>query len=360
MIAERIRKLRSRIARLDADGLLVTNFTNVTYLTRFTGDDSFLLVTADDVVILSDPRYTTQLAEECPELTAKIRQPGRSLLAATVAQIKKCKVSRLLVEGDSMTAAMFQKLQEAAPCRLELTAGLVEALREIKDAAEITALRSAIDQAERAFRVIRVGIRPSQTEREVAHLLEHQIRLFGGAGCSFPPIVAVGDRSALPHASPTSRAIGESPFLLIDWGACEGLYRSDLTRMLVRDKIPAKFAKVYSVVHRAQRAAIEAIRPGETMHNVDAVARGVIDDAGYGKRFGHGLGHGIGLDIHEGPRLGVNQSAELKAGMVVTVEPGIYLPGWGGIRIEDDVLVTRTGHEVLTSLGSDLADVLID
>ena len=174
------------------------------------------------------------------------------------------------------------------------------------------------------------------------------MRLFGAAGCSFPTIVAAGPRGALPHARATGSPIGGHAAVLIDWGASGRLYKSDLTRVLVTGKISPKLQRLYGLVLNAQEQAIAAIRPGALTCDVDQVARQIIAEAGFARAFGHGLGHGIGLEIHEGPRLAANTTVVLKAGMVVTVEPGIYLPGWGGIRIEDDVLVTRTGHEVLT------------
>ena len=174
---------------------------------------------------------------------------------------------------------------------------------------------------------------------------------FGAYGASFEPIVAVGARSALPHARPMDQLISAGEFVLIDWGASNRAgYKSDLTRLLVTGKIRPKLKKIYGVVLNAQRRGIEAIRPGVQCCDVDSAARRVIANAGFGKNFGHGLGHGIGLDIHEGPRLSQASTQVLKPGMVVTVEPGIYIPGWGGVRIEDDVLVTRDGHEVLTSV----------
>jgi Xaa-Pro aminopeptidase len=217
-----------------------------------------------------------------------------------------------------------------------------------------------VECAERAFAVVRASLRPGRSEKEIADEIEHQVRLFGGRCCSFPPIVAAGPRSALPHATPAEdRMIGGSGFVLIDWGAQRGLYVSDLTRVLVAGKIPPKLERVYGVVLKAQQRAIDSIKAGATMHEVDAAARRVIARAGYGKYFGHGLGHGVGLEVHEAPRLAANQHRPLRAGMVVTVEPGIYLPSWGGVRIEDDVLVTRTGSEVLTGVPKDLADCVV-
>ncbi len=197
------------------------------------------------------------------------------------------------------------------------------------------------------------------TEKQVAADLEHQIRRFGGKGLSFPAIVAGGAWAALPHAVPGDRKIGDDDFTLIDWGANAGLYISDLTRVLVTGKISPKLDKIYNIVLEAQLAGIEAIRPGVTCGEVDAAARSVIAKAGYGKQFGHGLGHGIGLEVHEAPRLGGNQETELKPGMVVTVEPGIYIPGWGGVRIEDDILVTKKGHEVLSNVPKELKECLV-
>jgi Xaa-Pro aminopeptidase len=255
------------------------------------------------------------------------------------------------VEADSITLSTGQQLRDRLPnVEWVATRGLVENLREIKDREEVAEIRFAIELAERAFAVVRAGLQGEQTEHQIAAALENQIRLFGGQGCSFTPIVAVGDRAALAHYRPGVLRVNENPLLLIDWGAKGRLYVSDLTRVLCVGKPTSKLKKVYDVVLRAQQAAIAAIRPGVAPEQVDAAARTVIANAGYGTRFGHSLGHGIGLQVHERPRLAMKERRPLKPGMVVTVEPGIYLPGWGGVRIEDDVLVTRDGHEVLSGL----------
>ena len=340
---------------MGADAILITNFTNVTYLTGFTGDDSYLLVGADVEVMLSDPRYTQQLGEECPGLDLAIRRPSATIISLVESVVKKAHVMRLAVEAASMTLHMHDRIAAALPHVVLIpTSGLVEKQREIKDKEEVDEIREAIRLAEQAFGVIRAALRPEQTEREIAFELEHQIRRFGGAGCGFPPIVAVGARAALPHAVPTQQQVGAGDLLLIDWGATARLYCSDLTRILVTGRISPKLERIYGVVLRAQEQAIASIRPGVLMSEVDAIARGVIAKAGYGKQFGHGLGHGFGLEIHEAPRLAAQQDRPLKAGMVVTVEPGIYFPQWGGVRIEDDILVTRDGHEVLSSLPKEL------
>ncbi|MEK6248427.1 MAG: Xaa-Pro peptidase family protein [Planctomycetales bacterium] len=344
-------KLR-RLVKKSAKSLLITNFTNVTYLTGFTGDDSYLLLMPKGEIMISDPRYTTQLQEECPDLDLEIRSAGTSILRSLCKLVGRAKIGQLGVEANSLTLAMYNHIGDAIP-KVELVAchSLVEQLRCIKDKEEIRSLRAAVAVAERAFDAVRYSLRGELRERDVAHEIENRIRLLGGRGCSFPPIVAMGPRAALPHATPGEQRMDDHGLLLIDWGAdsADG-YKSDLTRVLVTGKISPKLERIYRVVLKAQVRAIKAIRPGARGCDVDAVARKVIADAGFGKYFGHGLGHGLGLDIHEEPRLSAANTEPLKAGMVVTVEPGIYLPGVGGVRIEDDVLVTSDGHEVLTNV----------
>jgi Xaa-Pro aminopeptidase len=353
----RRKNLRKLIRQAEADALLVTNFKNVTYLTGFTGDDSYLLVTLDDEKLITDPRYTTQLEEECPGLALEVRPPGLSMLKAVTTVVNDAKIKRLGIEGTSATVSFQQSLATALPnVALVVTENFVERLRMVKDKDEIEATRVACQQARRAFDVVRAGLTANMTELDVAAELEYQARRFGAKALSFPPIVAVGERAALPHATPTARRLSDSEFTLVDWGANSGLYMSDLTRLIVTGRISPKLRKIYAVVLKAQLAAIDGIRPGRTGHEVDRVARRIITRAGFGKAFGHGLGHGTGLEIHEAPRLAKGQKTKLRPGMIVTVEPGIYVPGWGGVRIEDDVLVTRTGGEVLSDVPKQLED----
>lgn len=358
---QRRQRLRRLLEKASLSALLVTDFINVTYLTGFTGDDSYLLITRDDAMVISDFRYVEQLAEECPDLKTEIRGLGQKILDSVEKAVLAAKVTQLGVEADSMTVGLQSRLAEKLP-RLALTptSGLVEELRQIKDKDEVEEIRRAVRIAERAYDVVKASLRPEQSEKQVADEFERQVRLFGGKCTSFPPIVAVGARSALPHARPLAdRPLGEADFVLLDFGAVARHYLSDLTRVVVTGRISPKLETVYGVVLKAQLQAIAAIRPGAVMHDVDAAARQVIADAGFGKHFGHGLGHGIGLRIHESPRLAVNANLPLKAGMVITVEPGVYLPGWGGVRIEDDVLVTRSGHERLSSLPRELSENII-
>ena len=275
--------------------------------------------------------------------------------------VKQTKTSMLAYEASSMTVELHERIAgRLTKTKLVLTSGLVEELRMIKDKAEIEEIRQSVWYAERAFGMLRASIRPEQTEKEVADELEFNMRRLGAAGRAFASIVGVGPTAALPHATPGDRRIAEDPLLLVDWGARGTLYRSDLTRVLVTGKISPKLRRVYGVVLKAQQKAIKAIRPGAIASDIDAVARKEIANAGFGKYFGHGLGHGIGLDIHEEPRLSTANHTALKAGMVITIEPGIYLPGWGGVRIEDDVLVTAKGHEVLTSVPKQFEDAVVD
>jgi Xaa-Pro aminopeptidase len=358
--AARRDKLRKLIRKANADALLVTSFVNVTYLTGFTGDDSYLIVHEDGELLVTDPRYTEQLESECPELPLEVRRPGVKMLDGTVKAIKSVKAKRLGVEAESITLSLRDAIAEKLPeLSIVATKGLVEELRMIKDKQELDEIRRAVWQAEKAFAVVKAMLRPDATERQVANDLEYQMRCDGAKGCSFTPIVGVGPRAALPHGRPTDAKISDAGFVLIDWGTCSGLYMSDLTRVLVTGKHPPKLEKIYKIVLEAQIAAIDAIRPGKKCQEIDKVARDIIAKAGFGKQFGHGLGHGIGLQIHEKPSFGVGQDTVLEPGMTMTVEPGIYLPGQLGVRIEDDIVVTKTGCEVLTHVPKQWENVFV-
>ena len=358
--AARREKLRKLLKKTGAEALLVTSVPNVTYLTGFTGDSSYLLVTQDDQILISDGRYATQIEEECPGLEMNIRRAGILIHQQVVKILRAAGISRLAIEAESMTVATRERIAEKLP-KLEIgaTTGMVEHLRQVKDKEELALIRRAVRIAEKSFAVIRAGLRPEQTEKQIGDALEHQFRLFGGDGPAFPTIVAVGPRAALPHAKLTDRRVGDGDVLLVDWGAQWRLYKSDLTRVLVTGKISTKLRRVYEVVLSAQARAIAAIRPGVPTTEVDAAARSVIAEAGLDRRFNHGIGHGFGLEIHESPRMSGKNTATLKPGMVVTVEPGVYIPGWGGVRIEDDILVTRDGHEVLTSLPKQFEEMVV-
>jgi Xaa-Pro aminopeptidase len=359
--AQRRDALRRQLTKKSLPALLITDALNVTYLTGFTGDSSYLLVTSERELLVTDGRYTQQLAEECPGLELAVRAPGRKLPDFTAEVIGSVAVPSLGIEADDVTVSFYEKLRDSCKTsQLANTSGLVESLRELKDAEEIAEIREAIQIAEQAFEAIRPSLRAGRTEKEVADELEYQIRLLGGTCGAFPSIVGVGPRSALPHGRPIRESrIGDFDFVLVDWGARGRLYHSDLTRVWVTGKLSPQLERVYGVVLTAQQAAIDFIRPGAVIKEVDAAARQVIADASYGAAFNHSLGHGIGLAVHEQPRLAPDENRPLVAGMVVTVEPGIYLPGWGGVRIEDDVLVTPDGCEVLTSVPKELEQCIV-
>ncbi len=347
----RVVKLRRQIKQCGADALLVTNSNNVTYLTGFTGGDSYLLVTPKEEILFSDPRYSEQLEAECPQVKLEVREPGTSILDSVASTVGKAKIGKLGIESQSMTVHLFRKVVARLPkVDVHPLDGLIESHRVIKDKSEIAKTREAINLAEKAFAVLKAGLRADQTEKELEALLTYEIQRNGGRGTSFPPIVGVGPRAARPHGTPGMVKMEEDNFVLIDWGADYQFYKSDLTRVLFYGKVPAKMRKMYDVCLKAQLAAIDKIKPGVIMSDIDKAARSVIAKAGWGKQFAHGLGHGIGLDIHESPRLNSLSHRPLEPGMIVTVEPGIYFTGFGGVRIEDDILVTKDGHKVLTSV----------
>ncbi len=354
-VALRRQNLARALAAEQLDGYLITNPVNVTYLTGFSGESSYLAVGRDRTVLVSDARFTEQLAEECPGLETHIRPPAQKLQDAVGEVLRKIGFRKVGFESSHLTVAEFEQFAGSLPeVAWKAVSGRVESLRAVKDESELAAIRQAIRIAEKAFAMFRAALRPEDHEKDLHDAMEGYIRRAGGKCASFPSIIAVGSRAALPHAPPTKKVVAEAELLLVDWGASGPFYKSDLTRVLATGTISPKLTEVYGVVLAAQQAALRAVRPGVKGQDVDAAARAVIANAGHGDHFGHGLGHGIGLQVHEAPALRPNSEVVLQPGMVVTLEPGIYLPGWGGVRIEDDVLVTPDGAEVLTSVPREL------
>jgi Xaa-Pro aminopeptidase len=355
----RRQRLLRRLKEEKLDAFLVTTPLNVAYLTGFTGGSSFLLLTSQRALLVSDARFTIQIAEECPELEAAIRGHNKTTWREAADALTKLGVRSVGVESQHLTVANLDNLVELAPTlQFAPKVGLVESLRAIKDTTEVEAIRSAVRYGERAFAMLKAMLAPHDTEKELADALEGYVRRAGGHGTSFETIVAVGDRSALPHRPPSDRRIEAADFFLVDWGAKGPLYTSDITRVVRspffpdrpgRRRVESKLEKIYTVVLQAQARAIAAVRPGAAAKDVDAAARKFIAQAGYGNEFNHGLGHGIGLQVHEAPDIRETSKDVLQPGMVFTIEPGVYLPGFGGVRIEDDVLVTPDGCEVLSS-----------
>lgn len=358
VIAARIASCREQMVKHHLPAYLITNHRDTFYMSGFTGEDSALLITARAVHIVSDARFDQAIDKEIPWTRKHLR---RGLLIDEIgALVSRLKIERLGVQPEAMTVAMHGGLRKAAkPTRLVHAPPITSLLRRCKDSTELKVLSRAIVVAQDAFKATRRSIRVGQTEREVAARLEYEMRKRGAAGAAFGTICAVGANASHPHAHAGDRKIRAGQAVLLDWGATVGFYRSDLTRVLFIGRIPHRIGRIYDIVLDAQMAAIDAIRPGERMCDIDRVARRIITKAGFGKQFGHGLGHGLGLDVHEPPSLSWRSTEQLTAGMVVTVEPGIYLPGVGGVRIEDDVLVTANGNRVLSDLTKDKQDAIV-
>ncbi len=356
----RIAALRKRIAKWNVDALLVTNPRDIHYLTVFTGEDSWAVVGASTgkVDLISDFRFEEQIKRDSPQSRLHLRSGAIAVALQQVAASRH--IGSLALQREYMTLGQRGRLAKAlrgTPLKA-VDDGLLEQ-RAIKDAVEVAAIGRALRIQQEAFVRTVATIEPGQTEASIAARLEYEMRILGADGVSFPSIVAVDANASLPHAVPGSRKVKRGSLILIDWGARWHGYCSDLTRVVAVGKMKPKLREIYQVVLDAQQAAIAAIKPGRSLKDVDAAARSIISAAGYAKHFGHGLGHGIGLDIHEQPTLSHRSKGELKPGHVVTVEPGIYLSGVGGVRIEDDVLVTETGHRVLSDLPSDLESAII-
>ncbi|MFO7900396.1 MAG: Xaa-Pro peptidase family protein [Planctomycetota bacterium] len=357
-IEKRLGKARSKLRQRGLDALLVTHETNVRYLSAFTGDSSAVILARSDAVFITDSRYTEQAGDECDGFEIVTRRG--SMLEAIAARAGNLGLGNLGVEGHVLTLESAERLRDELG-RVEMirTSNLVEALRERKTKEEVDAIRSCIDAAERCLEHVRGYLVPGIRERDVLAEMEYFVRGLGFDGMAFPPIVAFGPRGSLPHARAGDRRMAEGDPVLIDWGVASGGYCSDLTRVFFHHKIPGRFERIYRTVLKAQERAIRKIGPGVPAREVDAAARDCIQAAGFGKRFGHGLGHGIGMDVHEAPTVGPRSDAELRRRMVFTVEPGIYVPGVGGVRIEDDVLVTSRGVDVLSDAPKGLDDLVL-
>lgn len=355
---QRLQLCRAAMRRAKLPALLVTNPRDYFYLTGFTGEDSAVLITAKDVHMISDGRFDETLNQECPWARRWMR---KGLLIPEIATVTgKLGLRKLGIQAEHIHVqehADLSKLNRST--RLVPAPPIPANMRLIKGPVDLSAMRRAIRVAEEAFLATRESVRIGHTELEIAARIEYEMKRRGASGPSFGTICAEGPNAALPHAHPGRRKVRKGSAVLLDWGARVNGYCSDLTRMLFVGSIPAKFREVYQVVLDAQLASIACIGPGKRMCDVDAVARNHIAAAGFGKAFNHGLGHGLGLDVHEAPSLSWRSDKPLEEGMVVTVEPGIYLPGVGGVRIEDDILVTRRGNKVLTTLPKSLDEAVL-
>lgn len=345
--------LRALLRDAGLDALLVTDLVNIRYLTGFTGSNAALLVHADGeagTVFCTDGRYTTQAAAEVPDLEHLIdRSSAPALVRHAAARPRR--YGRVGFESQHVTVEQYEIFADlAGDTRLHGTPRLVERLRVVKDDTEIAALRAACAAADRALADLleHGGLRPGRTEHEVARDLESRMIDHGSQGAAFPSIVATGPNSAIPHHRPTDAVLTRGDFVKLDFGATVDGYHSDMTRTIVLGE-PAQWQRdVYGLVRRAQAAGSQAVRPGADVVAVDRAARDPIVAAGHGEHFTHGLGHGVGLQIHEAPSLAATADGTLAAGMAITVEPGVYLAGRGGVRIEDTLVVREGTPELLT------------
>jgi Xaa-Pro aminopeptidase len=352
----RQKNVRDALKELKLDALLLTHPPDLAYLTNFTGEDSVGLITEKDFYLVTDFRYQEQAEQEAGWLKQTLREGKMSDAVAKL--LADVKLLRIGFEANFTTFGQVhaidkavKEIQDARPIELVPLEDVMATIRKVKDDHEIDLIRKSVGVAEEAFDAIRSEVKPGQTENYLAGLLVLELRSRGASNSSFPVIVATGANSSLPHYRPGEALVSRDHPLLIDWGALYKGYCSDLTRTLMIGRVSSRLKQIYKTVLEAQQAAIKFLRPGVTTRQADQVARDVIDHAGFAKEFGHGLGHGIGRDIHEQPSMRkIGGEEELRPGMVVTVEPGIYLPGEGGVRIEDDVLITHSGCEVLSSL----------
>ena len=347
-------RLAAAVAERDLSALVVTNLVNVRYLTGFTGTNAACVVGPDRQVFITDFRYVSQAADQVEAGFERIK--GERDLLGNVAELASGRVG---FEDGTMTVRAFERLKEHAGDGVELVAGgnLVEELRAVKDPDEVAAIRAAAELADAALTAVLERGLAGRTELEVAGQLEAEMRALGAEEPSFPSIVASGPHGALPHAEPRDVTIERGVLVTIDWGARLDGYCSDCTRTFATGELDGGATQVYELVRDAQQRAEDAVRAGAGAKEVDAVSRDLISDAGHGDHYGHGLGHGVGLEVHEAPRLAPTSDDTLAAGNAVTVEPGVYVPDRLGVRIEDLVVVTDDGREVISSLGKELLTV---
>ncbi len=359
-IKRRIESIRRVLRRKKTGFLIVTKRANVTYITGFSGDDGWAVITKGGVYLLTDSRYTEQAKSECPACRIIERDGPRHSSAAELVirllrlrsgqvcsgQVRKLKSARAITVEKSTSLADFEKLKEKAKGRVGSAADIIEKLRSSKDDSEIAAIKKAAQIAAEAFEKTLKYVKLNVTENELAGVLDFEIRKLGAKN-SFETIVAFGGNASRPHHQPGTKKLKKDDTVLIDFGVRYRNYCCDLTRCFAVGRVSAFYKKVYEAVKDAQAAAIKMVKPGVEIKEVDAAARAVIKKYGL-PAYGHGTGHGLGLEVHEEPVISAKSKGKLQAGMVFTIEPAVYIPGKLGIRIEDDVLVTKTGYKILT------------
>jgi len=355
---DRLAALGARLGAEKIDALLLTSLPNIRYLTGFSGSSALVVATPSDLRLITDFRYETQVADEVGDL-AQVRIEPVSLWTGLWDMLQKLpSIEMIGFESAHLLHRDFQRLlNDGARWQWRPQLNLVEDLRESKDEDEVALITEAGMIATNALARTLPGVHAGMTELEIAGVLEKALRDEGSEEAPFPPIVASGPRSALPHARASARVVQRGEFLLIDFGAQHGGYCSDVTRTFVMGEPTAEQRDVYQVVRDANHIAAHSIRVGMTGAAADGLARSYIEHCGHGEAFGHSLGHGLGLEVHEAPRLARTAESALRAGAVVTIEPGIYRPGWGGVRIEDDVHLSENGPQILTNFSRELIEV---
>lgn len=352
-MSKRINKLREELAQLGADAFITEKAENRFYLSGFTGSTAWVIVTAEDSFLVTDFRYVEQAQEQAPDF--KVINNERKAVDCMARLLKENGVNRLAFEAGSVSFQTYSDWSKAFDSvEMVPTNGLVEKIRMFKDESEMVIIREAVRIAEAAFEHIQGFIRPGVREVEVALELEYFMRKQGASGSAFDMIVASGARGALPHGRASEKVIQAGEMVTLDFGAAYKGYNSDITRTLSVGEPDPKLKEIYDIVLRAQLAGLQALQPGVSCKDADAATRDIITAAGYGDAYGHSAGHGLGLEVHEMPGLSTVSTYVLEPGMLVTMEPGIYVSGLGGVRIEDDVWITADGHENLNKSTKEL------
>ncbi len=348
MFKSRITKLRKLMNKKGLDGVLLVGDSNRNYLSGFTGNESFSIITQNNAFFVTDSRFTEQARLQVKDYEVLEYSKNTSFPDFLGELVKNNNIKKLGFEEDIISFSTYNLYKNKVQCELIPMEGIVEEIRVIKDEYELKLITKAAEIADKAFDHIIKFVNPGMTEREIGLELEFHMKKLGATDLSFPSIVASGVRSSLPHGEATNKVVNKGEFLTLDFGCVYEGYCSDMTRTIVFGEPSQKMVEVYNTVLEAQQRALKAFKPGIPAIEVDKVARDYIKEKGYGDYFGHGLGHGVGRQIHEAPSVGYRNAQELQIGMVVTDEPGIYIPDFGGVRIEDLLVITENGSQVLS------------
>lgn len=349
---QRVKNVQDKLSKYNIDALLVTNMFNVRYLANFTGTTGLVVITKDEAYFVTDFRYTEQAAEEAKGFTI-VKNEG-PIFEEVAKIVQEDKIENLGFEQENITYAVYNQINDIIPCELVPVTGLVEKLREVKTEDEINIIKEAINITEKAYDYILGFVKPGKTEIEVANKLDFYMRNEGATSVSFDTIVASGVRSAMPHGVASDKVIEEGDMVTIDFGCYYKGYVSDMTRTFAVGDPGEQMKEIYEIVYQANKKVNEVAKAGMTGAELDAIARDYIAEKGYGPQFGHTLGHGIGLEVHEGPSLSFRNEDKLVVNNIVTNEPGIYVPGLGGVRIEDDLVIKEDGAEILMTTPKEL------